>query len=68
MVPKYKIFVAFSLCTSQNKLKTKDKNKKQRQSRTMPEKGREKATHITKIAQFLKRGKTDHSAFATWSH
>ena len=38
----------------------------------MPENGREKATHITKIAQFSKRGKTGHSAkttaFATWSH
>ena len=72
MVPKYKIFVAFSLCTSQNKLKTKDKNSKKRQSRTMPENSWEIATHITKIAQFLKRGKTGHSAktiaFATWSH
>ena len=74
LVPTYKIFVAFSLCTPQNKLKTKGyeeqrrrtktKNQEQNHSRTMPENGREENTSHSKNGTFLKGGKNGHFAKA----
>ena len=65
LVPTYKIFVAFSLCTPQNKLKTKGyeeqrrrtktKNQEQNHSRTMPENGREENTSHSKNGTIFKR-------------
>ena len=52
LMPTYIIFVSFSLCTSPNKLKTKDKKAWTiLESHYMPENGREKPLHIPKMAQ-----------------
>ena len=66
LAPTYKIFVAFSMCTSQNTLKTKDTKQEQHHCRTMlgkrpgkkhltvalcQENGWEKTPHIPKMAK-----------------
>ena len=58
LAPPYKIFVAFSLCTSQNTLKTKDTKQEQHHCRTMLGKRPGKNTSHSK------NGKNGHFAKA----
>ena len=64
LVPTYKTFVAFSLNTWQNKLKTKDKKARTTLESQSARKRPGKKPHIPKMVQFLKGGKNGHFAKA----
>ena len=65
LVPTYKIFVAFSLCASQNKLKAKGYEEQRQISKNnirvaLCQKTAGKKSHIPKMAQILIGGKNGH--------